>query len=71
MDAEDGMGKATLVDKQHFVIPGWCWGTLRAEDGKKGNFDVVFSRPGIAELTARAAYLKSRERNHKPPANED
>jgi hypothetical protein len=54
-------GKATLVDKQHFVIPGWCWGTLSEKDGKKGNFDVVFSRPGIAELTARAAYLKSLE----------
>jgi hypothetical protein len=64
-------GKATLVDKQHFVIPGWCWGTTRVKDGKIGEFDVVFSRPGIAELTGRAAYLKSLGKSDQPPASED
>jgi hypothetical protein len=42
--------KATLLDKQHFVILGWCW---------DGRYDVIFSRPGLAELTARAVYLNS------------
>ena len=51
---------ATLVDKQHFVIPGWCWGTT-ASNEREGSYDVVFSRQGIAELSARAAYLKSLE----------
>ena len=47
---------ATLVDKQHFVVPGWC-----TSDGRGGvgpDYDVVFSRPGIAELTARQAYAQ-------------
>ena len=46
--------KAILVDKQHFVIPGWCTNEARDEVGP--DYDVVFSRPGIAELTARQAY---------------
>jgi hypothetical protein len=46
--------KAILVDKQHFVIPGWC--TNDAREGTGPDYDVVFSRPGIAELTARQAY---------------
>src|SRR5262249_40067706 len=54
--------KATLVDKQHFVIPGWCTGTKKGWDGESTTYDVVFSRPGIAELTARSAYLKSLEK---------
>ena len=47
--------KATLVDKQHFVIPGWCTNDVRGGIGPA--YDVVFSRPGIAELTAHQAYL--------------
>ena len=46
--------KVILVDKQHFVIPGWC--TNDAREGAGPDYDVVFSRPGIAELTARQAY---------------
>lgn len=46
--------KAILVDKQHFVIPGWCTNDVRQGIGP--DYDVVFSRPGIAELTARQAY---------------
>jgi len=48
--------KATLVDKQHFVIAGWC--TNDARGGSGPDYDVVFSRPGIAELTARQAYTR-------------
>jgi hypothetical protein len=46
--------KAVLIDKQHFVIGGWC--TNDARQGTGPDYDVVFSRPGIAELTARQAY---------------
>jgi hypothetical protein len=49
-------GKAILIDKQHFVIPGWCTNDTRNNQGP--SYDVIFSRPGIAELTAREAYLK-------------
>lgn len=49
--------KATLLDRQHFVIPGWCSNDRR--DGKGPSYDVIFSRPGIAELTARAVYRRS------------
>ena len=48
--------KAILVDKQHFVIPDWCTNDMR--DGKGPSYDVVFSRPGIAELTAGHAYAQ-------------
>jgi hypothetical protein len=51
--------KATLLDKQHFVIPGWCTNDVRNNQGP--SYDVIFSRPGIAELTAREVYLKSLE----------
>jgi hypothetical protein len=46
--------KAVLIDKQHFVIAGWC--TNDAREGIGPDYDVVFSRPGIAELAARQAY---------------
>ena len=54
--------KAVLIDKQHFVIPDWCTGTKEGWDGVSPTYDVIFSRPGIGELTARSAYLKSLER---------
>jgi hypothetical protein len=51
---------AILIDKQHFVIQGWC--SDRTASGERQNsYDVIFSRPGIAELSAKAAYLKSLE----------
>lgn len=46
--------RAVLIDKQHFVIAGWCTNDVRGGAGP--DYDVVFSRPGIAELTARRAY---------------
>lgn len=48
--------KAWLIDKQHFVIPGWCTNDTRGGNGP--GYDVVFSRPGIAELTASQAYAR-------------
>ena len=48
--------KATLLDKQHFIIPGWCTNDTR--NGKGPSYDVVFSRPGIAELTAEQVYAR-------------
>jgi hypothetical protein len=53
--------KAVLIDKQHFVISGWC--TNDARQGIGPDFDVVFSRPGIAELTARQAYTNYLEQS--------
>lgn len=49
---------ARLIDRQHFVIAGWVWPTRINPDGTRASLDVVFSRPGLAELTAQAAYLK-------------
>ena len=48
--------KAILMDKQHFVIAGWCTNDKRGGVGPA--YDVVFSRPGIAELTARQVYAR-------------
>jgi hypothetical protein len=50
----ENSSRAILVDKQHFVVPGWCTNDTRGGVGP--NYDVIFSRPGIAELTARQAY---------------
>jgi hypothetical protein len=52
--------RATLVDPQHFIIPAWDSNDTRGDQGP--HYDVVFSRPGIAELSARAVWLKHRER---------
>ena len=52
--------KAILIDKQHFVVAGWC--TNDARQGIGPSYDVLFSRPGIAELTGRQAYTQYLER---------
>ena len=60
-------GEATLLDfgykrvavpigTQHFVIPKWDTNDIRSKKGR--NFDVVFSRPGVAELGAHEAYQR-------------
>jgi hypothetical protein len=51
-----GRGKALLIDDQHFVIRGWDTNDIRGGTGP--HYDVVFSRPGIAELNAREVYRK-------------
>jgi len=50
--------KATLIDDQHFVMPNWVFHKYHTENGENAGYDVVFSRPGAAELTAQTAYLK-------------
>ena len=45
---------AYLIDDDHFVVPGWDTNDIRG--GKGPAFDVVFSRPGLAELSARAVW---------------
>lgn len=45
-----GRHKALLVDPQHFIIPGWDTNDTRDNQGP--HYDVVFSRPGLAELQA-------------------
>lgn len=55
--------QAVLVDPQHFVIAGWDTNDVRGNKGP--HYDVVFSRPGIAELGAQEAYrlFKARQKN--------
>lgn len=61
-----GEQKAMLVNSQHFVIRGWDTNDTR--NGTGPNYDVVFSRPGIAELNAHAIWLKY---NAEHPADLD
>ena len=51
-----GTGLALLVDASHFVIPGWDTNDTRSNRGPA--YDVVFSRPGVAELNARDVWRK-------------
>ena len=47
------------LDAQHFVIPGWDTNNTRGDFGPA--YDVVFSRPGIAELSARRLWERWRK----------
>ncbi len=58
--------QATLVDSQHFIVPEWDTNDIRNDTGP--DYDVVFSRPGLAELTARTVWLKHREAVKRPVA---
>jgi hypothetical protein len=58
--------QATLVDSQHFIIPEWDTNDIRGDAGL--DYDVVFSRPGLAELTAHSVWLKNREKLKRPVA---
>jgi hypothetical protein len=49
---------ALLLDPQHFIIEGWDTNDMRNNQGPA--YDVIFSRPGIAELTAQNVWLKWR-----------
>ena len=49
-----GDQKAVLVDSQHFIIRGWDTNDTRGRLGP--SYDVVFSRPGMAELSAHAVW---------------
>ena len=50
---------ATLVDPQHFIIRNWDTNDVR--DDKGANYDVVFSRLGVAELQARAVWQRHKD----------
>jgi len=51
-----GQRKAIAIGAQHFVIEKWDTNDMRNSKGR--NFDVVFSRPGIAELRAKDIYRR-------------
>lgn len=70
---DEGVG--VLVDAHHFIIPRWDTKDTRGNNGP--DFDVVFSRPGVAELNARDVwrnfvsseiYHAVSQRNAKPKA---
>jgi hypothetical protein len=58
----DGRGRAIWLDTDHFMIIGWDTNDIRGKTGP--DFDVVFSRQGLAELSARAVYLRARNTPH-------
>ncbi len=49
---------AVLISPQHFVIVGWDTNDTRNHEGP--DYDVIFSRPGIAELDAARVYERWR-----------
>lgn len=48
--------RALMLGPQHFVVPGWDTNDTRG--GQGAQFDVLFSRPGLAELAAPAIYRR-------------
>jgi len=52
--------RAVMVDPQHFIVAGWDM----LYDGDKliAEHAVVFSRPGIAELTAHQVWVEWKKR---------
>lgn len=51
-----GRFRAIILGPQHFVVPGWD--TNDARGGRGPHYDVIFARPGIAELAAPARYRR-------------
>jgi hypothetical protein len=49
---------AWFINDEYFVVPGWDTNDLR--DSRGPHFDVVFSRPGLGELHARAMWERWR-----------
>lgn len=56
-----GRFTAVLISPQHFVIIGWDTNDTRNHEGPA--YDVIFSRPGIAELEAGRVYARWVEKN--------
>lgn len=56
LDSQTPDFKAVLVDSQHFIIPGWD--TKETPNNPGPAYDVVFSRPGLAELVAHEVWLR-------------
>ncbi len=52
--------RAVMIEPQHFIIAGWD----TVYDGEEliAAYDVVFSRPGIAELTAHQVWVEWKKR---------
>jgi hypothetical protein len=48
--------RALSLGPQHFVVPGWDTNDTRGGEG--AHFDVIFARPGVAELAAPAVYRR-------------
>jgi hypothetical protein len=75
IDARTHLFIATLVDSQHFIIRGWDTNDVRGNVGTE--YDVVFSRPGLAELTAQEIWQQHRSKlpkakkqpKHKAPTS--
>jgi len=57
--------RAVMVDPQHFIIAGWD--TIYDGDKLIAEYDVVFSRPGIAELTAHQVWVEWKKRQSVKP----
>lgn len=54
-----GSAIASLIGTQHFIIPNWDTNDTRGNIGP--HYDVVFSRPGLAELQAFDVWQKFRQ----------
>lgn len=54
-----GSAIASLIGTQHFIIPNWDTNDTRGNIGP--HYDVVFSRPGLAELQAFDIWQKFRQ----------
>lgn len=54
IETADHTFRAILVDPQHFIIEAWDTNDMRNNQGPA--YDVVFSRPGIAELNSRRVW---------------
>lgn len=52
--------RATLVSPGHFIIPGWDTNDTRGHRGP--HYDVIFSRPGLAELQAEQVWAAHHDR---------
>ena len=61
-----GKVKAVLIGTQHFVVRGWDTNDTRGGVGP--HYDVVFARPGLAELQSGAVWEAFNAAN--PPADE-
>jgi hypothetical protein len=59
-----GPFRAVVLGPQHFVVPGWD--TNDARGGRGPHFDVIFARPGIAELAAPTRYRHYRAEQALP-----
>ena len=60
---------AVLLDPQHFILPAWDTNDTRDNIGP--DYDVIFSRPGIAELSAGRVYERWKAEQEPAPRTEN